>query len=98
MRRMNNVAQAASHATKPVRHVTPITARPEKEDVKFSPWAFIDALRDADMTPKELAAEMGSSVDAIARWMAGIASPKPGYATHAAIILGVNVGDLYETA
>jgi transcriptional regulator with XRE-family HTH domain len=47
------------------------------------------------MTPKELADEMGASVDAIARWMAGIASPKPGYAKQAARILGVNVDTFY---
>jgi transcriptional regulator with XRE-family HTH domain len=62
---------------------------------EFSPDEFIDALRAADMTPKELADEMGASVDAIARWMAGIASPKPGYAKQAARILGVNVDTFY---
>lgn len=62
----------------------------------FSRLAFIDALEDANMTPKELAEEMGASVDAIARWMAGIASPKPGYAKQAARILGINVDQLYE--
>ena len=67
---------------------------------RFSPDKFIDALRGDSpgekMTPKELAAEMGASVEAVARWMAGIAEPKPGYATQAARILGVNVEDLYE--
>lgn len=63
---------------------------------EFSPDAFIDALRDADMTPKQLAEEMGASVDAVARWMAGIASPKPGYAKQAARILDIDVDDLYE--
>ena len=63
---------------------------------KFSPDAFIDALRDANMKPQELADAMGASVAAIARWMAGIASPKPGYATHAAAILDIDVDDLYE--
>jgi transcriptional regulator with XRE-family HTH domain len=63
---------------------------------QFSPDAFIDALRDAEMTPKELAEEMDASVDAIARWMAGIASPKPGYAAAAARALGVDVDDFYE--
>jgi transcriptional regulator with XRE-family HTH domain len=66
------------------------------ETVAFSPDAFIDALRDAEMTPKQLAEEMGASVDAVARWMAGIASPKPGYAKQAARILKINVDDLYE--
>lgn len=65
-------------------------------EYQFSPDAFIDALRDADMTPKELAEAMGASIEAIARWMAGIASPKPGYAKNAAQILGVDVDDLYE--
>ena len=83
----------------------PRPARP-RDDPEFSPWAFIDALRDSGMTPKQLAEEMGASLDAIARWMAGIASPKPGYAKHAAEILdrearkrhlqGVNVEDFYE--
>jgi transcriptional regulator with XRE-family HTH domain len=63
---------------------------------KFSPDAFIDILRDAEYTPKQLADEMGASVDAIARWMAGIAAPKPGYATQAARILGVDVDEFYE--
>lgn len=62
----------------------------------FSREAFNDALIEAEMTPKELAQEMGCSVDAVARWMAGIASPKPGYATQAARILGIGVDDLYE--
>lgn len=63
---------------------------------EFSPDAFIDCLREADMTPKQLAEEMGASVDAIARWMAGIAVPKSGYAASAAKILGVDVDDFYE--
>lgn len=85
---------------------TALHSRPRPKTVKFSPWAFIDALRDAGMTPSELAVEMGASVDAIARWMAGIASPKPGYAKQAARILdretrkrgyeGVKVDDFYK--
>jgi transcriptional regulator with XRE-family HTH domain len=71
---------------------------PEPRPVRrpFSPDAFIDALRDADMSPSELADEMGASVTAVARWMAGIASPKPGYAKQAARILDVDVADFYE--
>jgi transcriptional regulator with XRE-family HTH domain len=63
---------------------------------RFSPDAFIDAMRDEDMTPQQLADEMGASVEAVARWMAGIAQPKPGYATQAARILKVDVDSLYE--
>lgn len=67
---------------------------------KFSPDKFIDALRGGSpgekMTPQDLANEMGASVEAIARWMAGIAEPKPGYAKNAASILGIEVDDLYE--
>lgn len=66
-----------------------------QDHAAFSPDAFIDCLRDADMTPMQLADEMGASVDAIARWMAGIASPKPGYAKQAARILGVDVDEFY---
>ena len=50
------------------------------------------------MTPQDLSLEMGNSVDAIARWMAGIAAPKPGYAKQAARILGVDVEDFYENS
>jgi transcriptional regulator with XRE-family HTH domain len=81
--------------TMPASRVSPVPP-PRPEHSVFSPDAFIDALREADMNPAELAEEMGASVDAIARWMAGIASPKPGYAKQAARILGVNVDDLYE--
>jgi transcriptional regulator with XRE-family HTH domain len=69
---------------------------PAPAEAKFSPDAFIDALRDADMTPAELAKEMGASHEAIGRWMAGIASPKPGYAKRASQILGVDVEYFYE--
>jgi transcriptional regulator with XRE-family HTH domain len=69
---------------------------PASQEREFSPDAFIDALRDAEMTPAQLAEEAGMSIDAIGRWMAGIASPKPGYAAAAARILGVSVDDLYE--
>ena len=73
-----------------------MTVMTATETEAFSPNLFIDALRDAEYTPKELAEEMGCSVTAIARWMAGIAVPKPGYATQAARILGVEVDDFYE--
>jgi len=62
----------------------------------FNRKAFIKALDDANMTPTELAEEMGASVAAIARWMAGIATPKAGYATYAAEILDIDVDDLYS--
>lgn len=75
----------------------PTTSREQHSKLgKFLPDEFIDILRESGKTPQELADEMGASVDAIARWMAGIASPKPGYATQAARILGVNVDDFYE--
>jgi transcriptional regulator with XRE-family HTH domain len=64
--------------------------------VSFSPDKFIDAMREADYRPDELAKEMGASHEAVGRWMAGIASPKPGYAELAARILGVKVSDFYE--
>jgi DNA-binding transcriptional regulator YiaG len=67
---------------------------------KFSPNKLIDAMRgsgtDDEITAQELADMMGASVEAVARWMAGIAQPKPGYAANAAEKLGVKVDDLYE--
>ena len=62
----------------------------------FSPDKFIDALRDADMTPAELSKEMDASQAAIARWMGGLASPKPAYAKLAAAILDIDVDEFYE--
>jgi transcriptional regulator with XRE-family HTH domain len=64
---------------------------------RFNHWKFIEALQDSrnGMEPQELANEMGASVEAVARWMAGIASPKHGYATQAARILKVNLDDFY---
>ncbi|HEV2698975.1 MAG TPA: helix-turn-helix transcriptional regulator [Terriglobales bacterium] len=62
----------------------------------FSRKKFIAALDEAEMEPKELAEEMDASVDAIARWMAGIASPKRMSAQFAADTLGVAVEDFYE--
>lgn len=67
---------------------------------QFSPNKLIDAMRggggDDEITAQVLAERMGASVEAVARWMAGIAAPKPGYAKHAAEVLGVKVEDLYE--
>lgn len=71
-------------------------ATPTPAKVRFSPDSFIDAMREAEYTPKQLADEMGASVEAVARWMAGIAQPKPGYATQVARILDIDVDDLYE--
>jgi len=66
----------------------------------FSFWLFIEALQDANngegMSPAALADEMGASIDAVARWMAGIAVPKPGYLKQAARILKKNEEDFYE--
>jgi len=57
----------------------------------FSFWLFIEALQDANngegMSPADLAEEMGASHEAVGRWMAGIAVPKPGYLKQAARIL-----------
>lgn len=67
---------------------------------QFSFWLFIEALQDANngdgMSPAELAKEMGASHEAVARWMAGIAVPKPGYLKQAARILHKPVEDFYE--
>lgn len=67
---------------------------------QFSFWLFIEALQDANngqgMTPQALAEEMGASHEAVARWMAGIAVPKPGYLKQAARILHKSVEDFYE--
>lgn len=67
---------------------------------EFSFWLFIEALQDANngngMSPRELADEMGASHEAVARWMAGIAVPKPGYLKQAARILHKNEEDFYE--
>jgi transcriptional regulator with XRE-family HTH domain len=81
---------ATERRTRPARAVT------RAQHVAFSHWAFIDAMRDAEMEPDELAEEMGASIEAIARWMAGIATPRPLYAQSAARILGVNIDDFYE--
>ena len=67
---------------------------------QFSFWLFIEALQDANggrgMKPVELAEEMGASHEAVARWMAGIAVPKPGYLKQAARILRKDPADFYE--
>lgn len=67
---------------------------------EFSFWLFIEALQDANngkgMTPLALAEEMGASHEAVGRWMAGIAVPKPGYLKQAARILGKQPEDFYE--
>jgi transcriptional regulator with XRE-family HTH domain len=63
---------------------------------EFSFWLFIEALQDMDMSPRELAEEMGASHEAVARWMAGIAVPKAGYLKQAARILRKKPEDFYE--
>jgi transcriptional regulator with XRE-family HTH domain len=67
---------------------------------QFSFWLFIEALQDAKdgegMAPAELAEEMGASHEAVARWMAGIAVPKPGYLKQAARILKKEPQEFYE--
>ena len=62
----------------------------------FSRRKFIKALDNARMEPQDLADEMGASVEAVARWMAGIADPRPVYADKAAEILGVDTDYFYE--
>jgi transcriptional regulator with XRE-family HTH domain len=86
--------------------VMPVTDRREHKRLgeggvpQFSFWLFIEALQDANggkgMAPAKLAEEMGASHEAVARWMAGIAVPKPGYLKQAARILGKEVADFYE--
>ena len=71
-------------------------SRGAHRQIAFSRKAFIGALDDAEMEPKELAEETGISIEAIARWMAGIAEPRPIYAQQAAAALGVTVDDFYE--
>lgn len=56
---------------------------------EFSPDAFIDALREAGLTPRELAEETGVSQAAIGRWMSGEAVPRGGYLNLAARVLGI---------
>lgn len=63
---------------------------------EFSPDKLVDAMRDAEYNPQELADEMGASVEAVARWMAGIAVPKPGYLKQAARVLEVNINKLFD--
>lgn len=75
----------------------PTQTRGQHARVKeFSNWLLIDAMRDAEMGAHELAAELGASEEAVARWMGGIAKPKSGYLKQAARILKVNVNDLFE--
>lgn len=86
--------------------IMPTTTRRSHRDFSaggvpsFSFWLFIEALQDANggngMAPEELAKEMGASWEAVARWMAGIAVPKPGYLKQAARILGKQPEDFYE--
>jgi hypothetical protein len=70
------------------------------EHGKFSPDKLIDAMRgdgpDDKMTADDLSRATGISVEAIARWMAGLAAPRHGYAQSTAAALGVSVEDLYE--
>jgi transcriptional regulator with XRE-family HTH domain len=86
--------------------VMPVTDRREHKRMgeggvpQFSFWLFIEALQDANdgkgMAPLALAEEMGASHEAVARWMAGIAVPKPGYLKQAARILRKDPADFYE--
>ena len=66
----------------------------------FSFWKFIEALQDANngegMAPAELAKRVGCSHEAVARWMAGIAVPKPGYLKQSARILRKDEEFFYE--
>ena len=62
----------------------------------FSRRKFIAALDAVNMEPQELADAANISIEAIARWMAGIASPRPVYADTVAAVLGIDVDDLYS--
>lgn len=72
------------------------------EHRKFSPDKLIDAMRgnpgmpEDKMTAQQLSDATGISVEAIARWMAGLAAPRRGYAVYTAEALGISVDDLYE--
>jgi transcriptional regulator with XRE-family HTH domain len=63
---------------------------------RFDHWALVHAMDDAEMDAQDLADEIGCSVEAVARWMAGIAEPKTGYANQAARALNVDIRKLYE--
>ena len=58
--------------------------------------AVLDAHDDRGTSPAKLAEEMGASHEAVARWMAGIAVPKPGYLKQAARVLRKEPSDFYE--
>ena len=58
--------------------------------------AVLDAYEERGISPVKLAERMGASHEAVARWMAGIAVPKPGYLKHASQILGKQPEDFYE--
>ena len=75
----------------------PTVTRAQHQKVEeFSNWRLIDAMIDANMNAYDLAEELGASVEAVSRWMGGIAKPKSGYLKQAARILNVDVNDLYE--
>lgn len=63
---------------------------------RFDHWALVNAMQNQGMDADELADEIGCSVEAVARWMAGIADPKPGYANQAARVLELDLDELYE--
>jgi len=62
---------------------------------RFDHWALVNAMQDQGMDAEDLAEEIGCSIDAVARWMAGIAEPKTGYAHQAARALDVDLETLY---
>ena len=68
----------------------------EGGEAKFMWYLFCEAILDSDYTPATLAAEMGASHEAVARWMAGIAVPKGGYLKQAARLLRKTSEDFYD--
>jgi transcriptional regulator with XRE-family HTH domain len=64
----------------------------------FSPEAFMEALRNADMTPAQFAEELGVGPGQVAKWMVGLAEPRPANIKWAAKILRVKESDLLEPA
>lgn len=64
----------------------------------FSPNAFMRALTKADMTPSQFAEELGVKPGQVAKWMVGLAEPRPANIKWAAKVLGVKETDLLVPA
>jgi transcriptional regulator with XRE-family HTH domain len=76
--------------------MTAMKTTAKTERAAFSPAAFLDAIREADMTPGQLAEELGAAPSTVAKWLAGMATPRPAMLKQAARILGVEPGDLLQ--